>query len=70
MQNAKSLSRRIGELPSFSPFFILHFAFSIQAVGYRFRLHGKNLPGRPDIVLKKYKTVIFVHGCLWYRHKS
>jgi len=38
--------------------------------GYRFRLHGKNIPGRPDIVLPKYKTVIFVHGCFWHRCKK
>jgi DNA mismatch endonuclease (patch repair protein) len=37
-------------------------------MGYRFRLHGQKLPGRPDIVLPKYKTVIFVHGCFWHRH--
>jgi DNA mismatch endonuclease (patch repair protein) len=39
-------------------------------MGYRFRLHAKNLPGRPDIVLPKYKTVIFVHGCFWHRHRG
>src|SRR5437773_5747462 len=38
--------------------------------GFRFRLHDKNLPGKPDIVLKKYKTVIFVHGCFWHRHRG
>jgi len=36
--------------------------------GFRFRLHRKNLPGKPDIVLPKYKTVIFVHGCFWHGH--
>lgn len=36
--------------------------------GYRFRLHVSKLPGKPDIVLPKYKTVIFVHGCFWHRH--
>jgi len=36
--------------------------------GYRFRLHRKDLPGNPDIVLPKHKTVIFVHGCYWHRH--
>lgn len=36
--------------------------------GYRFRLHAPDLPGKPDIVLRKYKTVIFVHGCFWHRH--
>lgn len=38
--------------------------------GFRFRLHSKKLPGKPDIVLKKYKIVIFVHGCFWHRHKN
>ncbi len=36
--------------------------------GYRFRLHDKKLPGKPDIVLPKYKTVIFVNGCFWHQH--
>ncbi|MBC7628100.1 very short patch repair endonuclease [Ferruginibacter sp.] len=38
------------------------------ANGFRYRLHSKNLPGKPDIVLPKYKTVIFVHGCFWHGH--
>lgn len=36
--------------------------------GFRFRVHGQRLPGRPDIVLPKYRSVIFVHGCFWHRH--
>jgi DNA mismatch endonuclease (patch repair protein) len=40
----------------------------MHRMGYRFRLHGKKLPGRPDIVLAKHKTVILVHGCFWHRH--
>lgn len=36
--------------------------------GFRFRLHDKNLPGKPDIVLKKYKAVIFINGCFWHSH--
>ncbi len=40
------------------------------ANGYRYKLHDKNLPGKPDIVLPKYKTVIFVHGCFWHGHKN
>ena len=36
--------------------------------GFRYRKNVKNLPGKPDIVLPKYKTVIFVHGCFWHRH--
>lgn len=38
------------------------------ALGFRYRLHVKGLPGKPDIVLTKYKTVIFVHGCFWHLH--
>jgi DNA mismatch endonuclease (patch repair protein) len=38
----------------------------IHANGLRYRPHVKNLPGKPDIVLPKYKTVIFVHGCFWH----
>jgi DNA mismatch endonuclease (patch repair protein) len=40
----------------------------LHHMGYRFRLHRKDLPGKPDIVLPKYETVIFVHGCFWHRH--
>jgi len=35
---------------------------------YRFRLHDKNLPGRPDLVLKKHQTAVFVNGCFWHQH--
>ena len=39
-----------------------------HALGYRFRLHRKDLPGKPDLVFPKYKVVIFVHGCFWHSH--
>lgn len=42
----------------------------LHARGYRFRLHRKDLPGRPDIVLPKWKACIFVHGCFWHRHTN
>ena len=38
--------------------------------GFRFRLHDERLPGKPDIVLPRYRTVIFVNGCFWHRHKN
>ena len=38
--------------------------------GFRYRLHDKNLPGKPDIILPKYKTLIFVNGCFWHGHKN
>lgn len=40
------------------------------ANGFRYRLHDKNLPGKPDIILPKYKTVIFVNGCFWHGHEN
>lgn len=41
---------------------------ALFAKGFRYRINDKNLPGKPDIVLPKYKTVIFVHGCFWHSH--
>ena len=40
----------------------------LHNLGFRFRLHRKDLPGKPDITLSKYKKVIFVHGCFWHGH--
>jgi DNA mismatch endonuclease (patch repair protein) len=40
----------------------------IHAMGYRYRLHQRKLPGNPDIVFTKKREVIFVHGCFWHRH--
>ena len=40
----------------------------LHAMGYRYRLHDKRLPGHPDIVLPRHRKVIFVHGCFWHRH--
>lgn len=43
---------------------------ALHGLGYRFRLHRKDLPGCPDIVLPKYKTAILVHGCFWHQHSG
>ena len=43
---------------------------ALHRAGYRFRLHVKNLPGTPDIILPKYKTIIEVRGCYWHRHEG
>jgi DNA mismatch endonuclease (patch repair protein) len=40
----------------------------IHRLGFRFRVHSKKLPGRPDIVFSKHKKIILVHGCFWHRH--
>lgn len=42
----------------------------LHGLGYRFRLHRKDLPGRPDIVLPRHRKVIFVHGCFWHGHQD
>ena len=41
----------------------------LHAAGLRYRLHGKDLPGKPDLVFKRAKTVVFVHGCFWHMHR-
>lgn len=41
---------------------------ALHKAGFRFRLHDRKLPGKPDIVLRQFKTVILVHGCYWHRH--
>lgn len=42
----------------------------LHRAGYRFRIHVASLPGKPDIVLPRYRTIVFVHGCFWHRHKG
>lgn len=42
----------------------------LHAHGFRYRIAPRNLPGKPDIVLPKYRTVVFVHGCFWHRHRN
>lgn len=41
----------------------------LHSKGFRYRVHATGLPGKPDLVLKKYRAVIFVHGCFWHRHE-
>lgn len=43
---------------------------ALHRAGYRFRLHRKDLPGKPDIVLPARKAIVFVHGCFWHRHPA
>ena len=42
----------------------------LHRAGYRFRIHVASLPGKPDIVLPRHRTIVFVHGCFWHRHKG
>jgi len=43
---------------------------ALYRLGFRYRLHDRKLPGHPDLVLPKYRAVIFVHGCFWHRHSG
>ncbi len=43
---------------------------ALHRLGYRFRLHSRKLPGRPDIVLPRHRLAVFVHGCFWHRHRG
>ena len=43
---------------------------ALHALGFRYRLHVKGVPGKPDIVMPKYNAIIFVHGCFWHRHRG
>jgi len=43
---------------------------ALHGAGFRFRLHSAKLPGKPDIVLPRFRAVIFVHGCFWHRHEG
>lgn len=42
---------------------------ALHARGFRYRLHAKNLPGKPDLVFPRYRSVLFVHGCFWHSHQ-
>lgn len=59
------IMRRIGPKDT-KPELILRRA--LHAAGFRFRLHARDLPGKPDLVLPKHRAVIFVNGCFWHRH--
>ncbi|MEJ2664534.1 MAG: very short patch repair endonuclease [Spirochaetia bacterium] len=48
----------------------LYLRSALHRLGFRFRLHSTSLPGKPDIVLKKYQTAVFINGCFWHGHKN
>lgn len=43
---------------------------AIHALGMRYRLHAKDIPGKPDLVFSRFRTALFVHGCFWHRHEG
>jgi DNA mismatch endonuclease (patch repair protein) len=64
-QKRSDIMSRISDKETKPEILVRKFLF---ANGFRFRKNVKNLPGKPDIVLPKYKTIIFVHGCFWHGH--
>lgn len=63
-------SRNMASIHSVSTKPELRLRHALWYQGFRYRVNDKRLPGRPDIVLPKYRTVIFVHGCFWHGHKD
>jgi DNA mismatch endonuclease, patch repair protein len=63
-------SRMMSSIPSSNTSSEIVVRKVLHAAGLRFRLHRRDLPGSPDIVLPKYRSVVFVHGCFWHRHSG
>jgi len=68
MPPSKQKSRMMSQIKTKGTAPELALRSALHSAGFRFRLHRKNLPGKPDIILPKYKCVIFVHGCFWHGH--
>ncbi len=68
--SSEERSIRMSRIRSVSTKPELLFRHAIWHRGFRYRVNTKNLPGRPDIVLPKYRTVVFVHGCFWHGHQG
>lgn len=66
--NPKERSERMSRVQAKNTKPELHVRRLISKLGYRYRLHDNKLPGKPDIVFKGRKKVVFVHGCFWHRH--
>ena len=68
--DAQTRSRIMGKVPRFDTKPELSLRRALHAQGLRFRLHRRDLPGRPDITLPRFRATIFVHGCFWHRHQG
>ena len=67
LEKRSDIMRRIKSKDTCPELIVRKYLFS---KGFRYRLNVKRLPGKPDIVLRKYRTVIFVHGCFWHGHEN
>ena len=68
IMTADQRSERMGRVKSKDSKAELRVRSLVHGLGFRFRLHGRMLPGKPDIVLPRHRKVILVHGCFWHRH--
>lgn len=66
--NAETRSKMMSKIRSKNTSPELSIRKALHARGFRYRIHAKNLPGTPDLVLPKYKAAIFIHGCFWHGH--
>lgn len=67
-ETAEQISRRMARVRHFDTAPELIVRKLLHKLGYRFRIHRKDLPGRPDLTLPRHRAVIFVHGCFWHGH--
>lgn len=63
-------SQVMSKVPSFNTRPEMAVRRNLHSLGFRFRLHKKNLPGKPDIVLLRHRSIVLVHGCFWHHHKG
>ena len=70
IESDEHISKRMSQVHSASTKPELKLRHALWRIGFRYRVNDKNLPGKPDIVLPKYRTVIFTHGCFWHGHKD
>lgn len=68
-KNQEQRSRNMAAIKASNTSLEVYIRKILFSEGFRYRINQKNLPGTPDIVLAKYKTVVFVHGCFWHRHR-
>ena len=69
VHNSATRSRNMAAIRSANTKPEIRVRSALHALGFRFRLHRKDLPGKPDIVLPKFRAAIFVHGCFWHCHR-
>lgn len=67
-EEARSLNMRHIKSKNTKP--EMYFRKLLFSKGYRYRVGAKNIPGHPDIFLRKYKAAVFIHGCFWHRHRG